>query len=88
MIEANKEAILEHISYIQYLVGFRKDKVDLQALLNLDSKINTINPAYAKKLRLQVRPTNVEAQKIDGSYLNTFERIIVGFLLQDKLGKV
>ena len=47
-----------------------------------------MNPAYAKKLGLRVRQTNVGAQKIDGSHLKTFEMVIASFLLQDKLGKV
>ena len=47
-----------------------------------------MNPAYAKKLGLPVRQTDMGAQKIDGSHLNTFEMVIAGFSLQDKLGKV
>ena len=35
-----------------------------------------------------VRQTDVGAQKIDGSRLDTFGMVIAGFLLQDKLGKV
>ncbi len=44
--------------------------------------------AYAVKLGLAIRKTNVGAQKIDGSILVTYEMVIAGFSLQDKLGKV
>ena len=47
-----------------------------------------MNPTYAKKLGLQVRQTDVGAQKTDGSHLETFGIVIASFLLQDKLGKV
>ena len=47
-----------------------------------------MSPAYAKKLGLRIRPTDVGAQKIDGSHLDIFGMVIAGFLLQDKLGKV
>ena len=47
-----------------------------------------MNPAYTKKLGLRVRQTDVGAQKIDRSHLNTFGMVIVGFSLQEKLGKV
>lgn len=53
----------------------------MQAFINLSSKVNTINLAYAKQLGLYNRQTNVEAQKIDGSYLKIFEIIIASFLL-------
>ena len=54
----------------------------------MDSKVNAINPTYAKKLGLRVKQTDVEAQKIDRSYLNIFGMVIAGFSLQHKLGKV
>ena len=47
-----------------------------------------MNPAYAKKLGLRIRQTNVGAQKIDGSHLNIFGIVTAGFSLQNKLGKV
>ena len=88
MSEANKETTLECIPRIWYLVRFQKDQNDIHALLDSDSKVNAINPAYAKKLGLCIRQTNVRAQIIDRSHLNTFWIVIAGFLLQDKLGKV
>ena len=35
--------------------------------------------AYAKKLGLRVRKTDVSAQKIDRSALETYDMVIVGF---------
>ena len=35
--------------------------------------------AYAQKLGLRIRKTDVRAQKIDGLSLDTFEMVIVGF---------
>ena len=73
MTEASKEAqemILDRVPYIHYLVQFRKDKgATIRALIKSDSKVNAMNPAYAKQLGLQVWKTNVWAQKIDGSLL-------------------
>ena len=43
-----------------------------------------MTPAYAKKLGLQTQKTNVEAQKNDGSSLDTFEMVIAGFQVLDK----
>ena len=50
--------------------------------------VNAMHPAYAKKLGFLVRKTNVGAQKIDGSTLETFGMVIAGFSLQDKLEMV
>ena len=56
-------------------------------MIDSSSKFNAISPAYAKKLGLQIRKTDVSAQKIDGSTLSTFEIVIVVFQVQDKLGR-
>ena len=44
-----------------------------------------MNSAYAKKLGLWMRKTNVGAQKIDRSSLDTFGMVITSFQVQDKL---
>ena len=46
-----------------------------------------MTPAYAKKLGLRTRRTDVGAQKIDGSSLDTFGMVIAGFQVIDKLGR-
>ena len=60
----------------------------MQALIDSSSNVNVMNSAYAKKLDFRVRQTNVGAQKIDRSHLETFEMVITSFLLEDKLEKV
>ena len=90
VIGANEEAqevILDRVPYIYYLVQFRKDKEVIKALIDSGSKVNAITPAYAKQLGLQVRKTDVGAQKIDGSSLRTFGMVIAGFQVEDKLGR-
>lgn len=47
-----------------------------------------MTPAYAAKLGLLTQKTDVGAQKIDDSTLVTYGIVIVGFSLQEKLGKV
>ncbi len=42
-------------------------------------------PNYAIKLGLSIQKTDVGAQKIDGSSLETFDIVIAGFQVQDKL---
>ena len=42
-----------------------------------------MTPAYAKQLGLQVRKTNIEAQKIDGSLLRTFGIVIADFQVEN-----
>lgn len=54
------ELVLDKVLYIHYLLHFRKNKENkLQALINLDSKVNAMTPAYASKLGLKVHHTNV-----------------------------
>ena len=85
--EEGKEVILDWVPCIHYQVQFRKDKETIQALINSGSEVNTMTPAYAKKLGLRTWKTDVGAQKIDGSSLDTFEMVIVGFQVIDKLGR-
>ena len=77
--DANKKAaklILNQVSCIHYLVQFRKDKADIWALINSGSEVNAMTSAYAKNLGLQTQKTNIRAQKIDGSSLDTFRMVI------------
>ena len=74
---------------IHYPVQFQKDKkAIIWVLIDSDSKVNAMTLAYAKQLGLQVQTTDVWAQKIDNSLLRTFEMVIAGFQVEDKLGKV
>ena len=71
---------------IYYLVWFlegqrhkNQGQKQIRALLDSGSKVNTMNPALTRKLCLQIRKTNVGAQKIDGSTFETFGMVIVDF---------
>ena len=46
-----------------------------------------MTPRYASKLGLKVCPTNIEAQKIDGSTIRMFEMVLASFQVKDTLGK-
>ena len=46
-----------------------------------------MTPAYAKRLGLKTQKTNVRAQKIDGSALETFGIVIADFQLENKGGR-
>ena len=46
-----------------------------------------MTPGYALKLGLKVRPTDVGAQKIDGSTLETFGMVLASFQVEDTLGR-
>lgn len=54
-----KSSSLERISYIYYLVQFKKDKTQVQALINLKSKVNAIYPIFVKELGFFIRPIDV-----------------------------
>ena len=46
-----------------------------------------MTPGYVLKLGLKIYPTNVGAQKIDGSTLEMFEIVLTSFQVEDKLGR-
>ena len=46
-----------------------------------------MSSAYIKKLGLKTQKTNVKAQKIDNSTLETFEIIIMNFQVEDNSGR-
>lgn len=74
-----KDTSLAQVLCIYYPVQFQKSNSQVWAFVNSKSKVNTMNPAYAKKLDLWIQKTNVGAQKIDGSSLNTFKMVIASF---------
>ena len=78
---------LERVSYIYYLLRFREDTEGIKALIDSNSKVNTITLAYIAKLGLKVQKTDIEAQKIDGSILDIFGMVLTDFQVEDKLGK-
>ena len=79
MAGARKEA-LECVPYIYYPVQFEgTNETQVQALINSGSEVNTMTPAYASRLDLRACHTNVRAQKIDDSTLQTFGIVLADF---------
>ena len=85
MTGARKKA-LECVPYIYYPVRFKKnaDKTPVQALINSRSEVSAIYPSFAKQLGLNIRPTDVGAQKIDGTMLDTHGMVVAAFSVLDK----
>ncbi len=78
------EEELERVSNIWYFVTF-KDQT--KALLDSRSEINAMSQAFAQQLGLKICKTNVGAQKIDGTILETYGMIVSTFSISDKDGK-
>ena len=79
---------LAQVPCIRYPITFRKKFVSMSALFDSSSEVNAIHPALARKLGLPVRPTDVAAQKIDGTMLDTLEMVVTAFLVTDKANRV
>ena len=83
----SQEVVLKKIPFIHYPVQFHKDQKQVRALFDSGSKVNAMSLAYVEMLGLKIRKTNVGAQKIDGSALETFEMMIADFQVEDKSGE-
>ena len=79
------EEVVVRVPCIHYPVRFQEEQV--RALLDSGSEVNAMSPAYAKRLGLKTRKTNVGAQKIDGSALKTFGMVIADLQVKDKSGR-
>ena len=89
MIDARKK-VLEHVSYIHYPVQCKNDinKIQVQALIDLKSEVNTIYLFFAKQLGLPIRQTDVGVQKINGIILDTYGIVVAAFSVVDKANPV
>ena len=56
-------------------------------MLNSGNKVNAMNPNFAQKLGFKIWKTNVGAQKIDSSALETFEMVIADFQIENKANR-
>ena len=96
MTEDSEKAILisvielKQVTCIQYPIAFpdgvTQDGSALDpvlALLDSGSEVNAMHTAFAKRLGLVVRSTNVGAQKIDGTTLETYEMVVAAFSVTD-----
>ena len=59
----------------------------MQALVDSGSEVNTMYPSFAKQLGLPIQPTDVGAQKIDGTTLDTLEMVVAAFSVEDKANR-
>lgn len=84
-LEALKRSKLQRVPYVHYLTQF--DEFLIEALIDLNSKVNIMQPIFAKKLGLCICKTNWNAQKIDDSRLETFKMVIALLQVDDKDGK-
>lgn len=75
---------LEYVLSILYLVKFKKDKIEIRALIDFSSEVNAITSAYAALQRLRACSIDIGAQKIDGSTLSTHYIVLTNFYLKDK----
>ncbi len=71
---------------IWYPIQFQNNEV--RALIDSGSEVNTMTPAYTTKIGHIAGKTSVEAQKIDGSPLETYGMASARFSLHDSLGRV
>ena len=62
-----RKKTLEYIFCIYYPVQFKKDTVEVQALIYSKSEFNAMVSTYAKKLGFRIQKTNVRAKRIDES---------------------
>ena len=83
-----REEALERVPCIRYPVQFKKDKTLVQALIDLGSEINAMHASFVKQLGLSIRSTDVGAQKIDGTTLNTHGMVVAAFSMVDKANRV
>ena len=81
----NGDEKIVKVPCIFYPIRFQEEQV--KALLNSGSKINAINPNFARKLGFKVWKTNVKAQKIDSFALKIFRIVIANFKVEDKANR-
>ena len=58
------------------------------ALFDSGNEVNAIHPTLTRKLRLPIRLTDIEAQKITGTMLDIFEIVVSAFSVTDKANGV
>ncbi len=84
MTDKKTEEELEQVPCIRYPVTF-KDQTE--ALLDPGSEINAMSQVFAQQLGLKICKTNLGAQKIDGTTLETYEIVVSTFSILDKNGR-
>ena len=82
----NLGANLMQLPCIRYLINFGKKSV--LALLDSSSEVNAVHPAFAKELGLPIGPTDVGAQNIDDTMLETYGMVVAAFSMEYKTNRV
>ena len=84
-----REEALKCVPYIHYPVQFKdRNKAPVQALIDSGSEVNAVHPSFAKQLGVPIRSTDVGAQKIDGTTLNTHGMVVAALSVVDKANRV
>ena len=79
---------LARVPCIRYPITFRKESVPVSALFDSGSEVNAIHLTFARELGFLIRTTEVRAQKIDGTMLDTFGLVVVAFSVTYKANQV
>ena len=79
---------LAQIPCIWYPITFRKKSMPVSALLDSGSKVNAIYPTFARELGLLIKTTDIGAQKIDSTILDTFGMVVAAFSVTNKANRV
>ena len=77
---------LAQVWCIRYPITFQKKSVS--TLFDLGNKVNTIQSTLAQELGLSIRLTDVKAQKINDTMLNTYKIVVTAFSVTDKANQV
>lgn len=75
---------LEQILCFQYFVTFKDQTL---ALFDSECEVNAINSTFACQLGPKIQQTNVGAQKINGTTLETYAIVVSIFFILDKDGR-
>ncbi len=81
MTDKKIEQELELILCIWYLITFKNQT---KALLDSESELNAMSQTFVQLLGFKIRKTYVEAQKIEGTTLETYEMVVSTFSVSDK----
>ena len=79
-----KAVLLKIVLCIYYLLQFWKYSADIEALLDSKSEVNTMILIFTLKLSFKICFTNVRAQKIVSSTLQTYKIVLASFQIEDK----
>ena len=82
----NLRSNLTRVLFIYYPINFGKKSV--LTFFDSSSEVNAVHLTFAKELGQLIRPTDVGAQKIDGTTLETYEIVVVALLVKDKANQI